>query len=211
MSDKDINNQDSYENNELDNSEKNQLICSVNDDTETDLIPLRNVEKLAEEEKSLVNQIIEASSRADLDKQFELFNINQSKKSALRIIKLNNLLSKVEDQAISRFERRPDQISNKELLDYLNVVSNQIEKAQANVDNISLKQPITVSATKNEVNINVAPELNKESREKVIDIVSALLAQANAVSQSHIDSNNDVIDADFIENNSKSIDETDES
>ena len=89
MSDKDINNQDSYENTELDNSEKNQLICSVNDDTETDLIPLSNVRKLAEEEKSLVNQIIEASSRSDLDKQFELFNINQSKKSALRIIKLN--------------------------------------------------------------------------------------------------------------------------
>ena len=53
--------------------------------------------------------------------------------------------------------------------------------------------------------------LNKESREKVIDIVSALLAQANAVSQSNIDSNNDVIDADFVENTSKSIDETDES
>ena len=37
------------------------------------------------------------------------------------VVKLSNLLNKVEDQAIERFERRPDQVSNKELLEYMNV------------------------------------------------------------------------------------------
>lgn len=178
----------------LSENEKTELIVKV--DADESLILPTNDEKLKLEESNLINQIIEAPTKEDLDKQFELFNINQSKKSALRIVKLNNLLAKVEDQAIARFEKRPDQISNKELLDYINIVSTQIDKAQSNVDKVTAKQAINLTATKNEVNINVAPQLDRDSKEKVIDIVSALLAQA---SEKNIEDNNVAIESDFTE------------
>lgn len=130
-------------------------------------------------EKKIIDAIIEAPTKEDLQRQFELFNNNQVKKNALRIIKLNNLLSKVEDQAIERFENRPDQVSNKELLDYISVVSNQIERAQ-NFNRETLTTDIgniKINNQKNEININVAPTLDREGKEHVMDAISALLKQ----------------------------------
>lgn len=135
---------------------------------------------LDEAEEVISNNIIKADSKVELEKQFDLFNITQSKKNALRVIKLNSLLSKVEDQAIERFEKRPDQISNKELLEYMQVVSGQIDRSKAYVTEILKDKPlISVNNTKNEVNVNLGPQLNRESREKVMDAISALISQVN--------------------------------
>lgn len=169
----------------------------------TDIVPVENEEELneaidaklvalplEEEQKSLITSIVEAPTKEELQRQFELFNINQSKKNALRIIKLNNLLDKVEDQAIERFEKRPDQVSNKELLEYMNVVSNQIDRAQRSVDSLSVTPAIHIAAQKNEVNINVGTELDRDSKERVMDAITALLKQ---VEKSTNPSNNEII------------------
>lgn len=171
-------------------------------------------------EENIVKDIIAADNHQELEKQFGLFNDNQVKKNALRIIKLNNLLNKVEDQALERFEKRPDQISNKELIDYMNAVSNQIEKAQnfnketlnADVGGIKIKQE------KTEVNINVAPTLSKDGKDKVVDVISQLLKQMQQPNTSNnaediieveeapyveaeVEENNDKIEKDIVYNN----------
>lgn len=128
-------------------------------------------------ENKIMRQIIEAPTKEELQTQLELFNINQSKKNAMRIVKLSNLLNKVEDQAIERFERRPDQVSNKELLEYMNVVSNQIDRAQKSVDAVKDAPAIMIKNQKNELNINVGPQLDRDSKEKVMDVISLLLKQ----------------------------------
>lgn len=132
---------------------------------------------LEDAENNLMMKIIEAPTKEELQRQLDLFNINQSKKNALRIIKLNNLLTKVEDQAIVRFEKRPDQVSNKELLEYMNVVSNQIERAQKSVDSLKDTPAIHITNQKNELNIDVGPKLDRDSKERVMDVISALLKQ----------------------------------
>lgn len=130
-------------------------------------------------EQQVVKDIVAAPNKEELEKQFQLFNMNQVKKNALRIIKLNDLLTKVEDQALERFEKRPDQVSNKELLDYMNAVSNQIEKAQ-NFSKETLSTEvggIKIRQEKTEVNINVAPVLNRNEKDRVVDVISILLNQ----------------------------------
>ena len=130
-------------------------------------------------EQQVVKDIVAAPNKEELEKQFQLFNMNQVKKNALRIIKLNDLLTKVEDQALERFEKRPDQVSNKELLDYMNAVSNQIEKAQ-NFSKETLSTEvggIKIKQEKTEVNINVAPVLNRNEKDRVADVISILLNQ----------------------------------
>ena len=130
-------------------------------------------------EQQVVKDIVAAPNKEELEKQFQLFNMNQVKKNALRIIKLNDLLTKVEDQALERFEKRPDQVSNKELLDYMNAVSNQIEKAQ-NFSKETLSTEvggIKIKQEKTEVNINVAPVLNRNEKDQVVDVISVLLNQ----------------------------------
>lgn len=139
---------------------------------------------LDDAEEKIIAKIIDAPNRSELQEQFDLFNMNQSKKNALRIIKLNGLLSKVEDQAIARFEKRPDQVSNKELLEYMNVVSSQIDRAQKQVDMLKDSPAIQVNNQKNEVNINIGNQLDRDSKERVMDAISGLLKQirANVVS-----------------------------
>ena len=130
-------------------------------------------------EQQVVKDIVAAPNKEELEKQFQLFNMNQVKKNALRIIKLNDLLTKVEDQALERFEKRPDQVSNKELLDYMNAVSNQIEKAQ-NFSKETLSTEvggIKIKQEKTEVTINVAPVLNRNEKDRVVDVISILLNQ----------------------------------
>ena len=153
----------------VDNTEEEELDEAI--DLSLEALPLEATEQ------RLMKKIIEAPTRDDLQTQFDLFNINQSKKSALRIVKLNNLLDKVEDQAIERFERRPDQVSNKELLEYMNVVSNQIERAQKSVNALKDTQAIQITNQRNELNINVGPKLDRDSKERVLGVISALLKQ----------------------------------
>lgn len=151
---------------------------------------------LDKEEKVIVEKIIEADTKEQLVAQFDLFNMNQSKKNALRVIKLNTLLDKVEDQAIARMTKRPDMISNRELLDYMNVVSNQIDRANKQIDTlkdtpaISLKQE-----NKTQVNITVG-QVDHEGKEKVIDAISALIKQLNNAPQ---EPSADIIDAETVE------------
>lgn len=154
---------------------------------------------LDKQEEKIVNEIIKASTQKELQEQFDLFNINQSKKNALRIIKLNSLLDKVEDQAIERFEKKPDQVPNKELLEYMTVVAGQIDRSQKYIDTLKDKPMIKVNQ-KNDVTINIGTELNKDSKERVMDAIQGLLKQLN-----NPDMDNKVIDADFSTNEEKTV------
>ena len=154
----------------------------VTNEEATQKLPV-TIESMTEQtlatEQQVVKDIVAAPNKEELEKQFQLFNMNQVKKNALRIIKLNDLLTKVEDQALERFEKRPDQVSNKELLDYMNAVSNQIEKAQ-NFSKETLSTEvggIKIKQEKTEVNINVAPVLNRNEKDRVVDVISVLLNQ----------------------------------
>lgn len=133
--------------------------------------------QLDAEENKIINQIIEAPTQQELQEQFDLFNMTQSKKNALRIIKLNKLLDQVEDQAIERFEKMPNQISNKELLEYMQTVSTQIDRSQKQIDGLKDRPMILVKNEKTEVNVNMTPELDRDSKNKVLNAVAALLQQ----------------------------------
>jgi len=171
--------------NELETTEENEKELDKAIDTSLSTLPLEV------EEQKLMSKIIEAPTKAELQTQFDLFNINQSKKNALRVIKLNSLLDKVEDQAIDRFKMRPDQVSNKELLEYMTVVSNQIDRAQKSVDSLKDTPAIHITNQNNEVNINVGPKLDRDSKERVMDVIATLLKQ--------VQKEPDIIEVDIVE------------
>lgn len=164
-----------------------ELIDKTN--TETDIINIEPnqidmVPSLSSKEfqKSLIDKIIDSQTKEELQDHLDLFNLAQSKNNVLRVIKLNDLLQKVENQAIERFNKRPDQISNKELLEYLQVVSTQIEKSQKTVNETIAEKPlIQITNNKNELNIQAGPTLNAESREKVIDAFSMIIKQLESL------------------------------
>ena len=159
--------------NEVDTIDSNELIRKTADD--------------------LTLAIAKAESKEELEALYQKFNINNTKKNALRINQLNNLLDQVNQQAVERFNRRPETVSNKEILDYMNAIQNQIERSQRTVDGIKDITAIQVNNTQNNtVNIHVKdtdiPYLSKDSRDRITDLVASILQESNKVK------NEDIVD-----------------
>ena len=172
--------------NELDNNTTQE-----NDKNEVATIDSNELIRKTAEELTL--SIAKAESKEELEALYQKFNINNTKKNALRITQLNNLLDQVNEQAVERFNRRPETISNKEILDYMNAIQNQIERSQRTVDGIKDITAIQVNNTQNNtVNIHVKdtdiPYLSKDSRDRITDLVASILQESNTVK------NEDIID-----------------
>ena len=113
---------------------------------DTELIPQSNnldlikvdTTKLNEESLALINQIIEENNIEKAKDLTYLFNINQNKKTMVRVNKLNELLDVITDQAVDRFTKKPDEISNKELLDSLKTVQDLMGHSDITITQIYL-------------------------------------------------------------------------
>lgn len=137
---------------------------------EIDSIPL------ARSAAMIVNNIIQTDNVDEIKKLNKLFEINQAKKNALRVIKLNSLLDIVTDQAVERFTKRPYEVTNKEVFDAMQVVQNQIEKSQKIIDKVDDSPMIQINQQNNSINVTVGEDpVDRESKERVIDAVNALL------------------------------------
>ena len=107
-----------------------------------------------------------------------LFNLNAQKRNVMRVIKMNDLLDKVTDQVIQRFEKTPANFSNEDLIKYMQVTENAIDRANKNLNLVEETPPIQLMQN-NQVNINIDNGLDRESREKVLSIVEAILNETN--------------------------------
>lgn len=138
---------------------------------------------LSEESQRLLSQII---AERDVDKSAQLthlFNLNQNKKTLVRLDKFSNLLDTIAEQAYDRFTSRPDEISNKELLDGMKIMQDLLERGKKQVvENDEGPAPlIQINQTNNEVNMNnTVSGLSRESRAKVQKAVSDLLKSMTA-------------------------------
>jgi len=184
-----------------DEKELNEQLDLVLDNNETAL-------DFSSKDKEIIQSIIDADSKAELEKQFALFNINQSKKNALRIIKLEQIMNIAEDQAIDRLTKRPDQISHRELLDYMQIISGQIDRSQKYIDTLperDLIQPVNVD--KQQININIGTDYTQDNKENVINAVKGIfdIIKQNNAKQAK----NDVIDTPITDLSDKNEEEDD--
>ena len=134
--------------------------------------------KINSDNKELTQQLLDCK---DLDKVKELtalFNLNAQKKSAVRILKMNNLLDKITNEIIERFDNRSQTFTNDDLLKYMQAVENSIDKSSKTLGMVE-DTPAIQYQQNNQVNIQVnEPGLNRDSRQKVLDAVNQILQQA---------------------------------
>ena len=115
----------------------------------------------------------------DVDKVKDLtnlFNLNAQKRNVARVLKMTDLLDKVTDQVLTRFERTPDNFSNEDLIKFMQVTENSIEKANKALSQVD-QTPAIQYQQNNQVNINIGESLNRESRQRVTDTVQAFLSR----------------------------------
>ena len=149
-------------------------------DSSTSLTP--TTPNLNQESLALINQIIAENDEQKAQQLMYLFNLNQNKKTMIRVNKLSELLDTITDQALTRFTARPDEISNKELFDGLKTVQDLIERGQKQVNGSTDIPLIQVNQQNNEVNLGGSGStLSRDSRERVKSAVLGLLSSLATV------------------------------
>jgi len=127
---------------------------------------------LSSSTEELEQRIMETDDPEELQKIINLFNINIKKKDIIRAGKLNKLQDKTLAQITERIEKNPDLFSNRDLLDYYKVIQDTLTRADISTDNmpkIQFNQQI--------INVNQEDSLSRESKEKVMDLIKAIMQQ----------------------------------
>lgn len=146
----------------------------------TAVAPYENA-TLNQESLELLDKIIASSDEKQTQDLTYLFNLNQNKKTLVRMDKLSGLQDGLVDQFVKRIQERPDEISNKELMDGLRIVQDIIERGQRQVSGVDQQPLIQFNQQNNSVNIgsDTMTDLNRESRDRVKNAVLGLLSGLN--------------------------------
>lgn len=131
----------------------------------------------------LSKKIAKSSNKDELESLYDAFKINDTKKNAFRMNKLNELLDKIVDEAGKRLEHRSDEMTNKEIIDYMNALQAQIDHSKSTIEGIKEVNAVQVNKVSNTMNINIgdsATTLSRESREKIMDVVRDILTSAQS-------------------------------
>lgn len=149
---------------------------------------------LSLEAQRLIGELTTEKDKQKMQAIEQQFNEIQRKKQLARVSKLSDVQDMLADQFYKRISQRPDEISNKEMLDGMKVIQDLMEKSQKHTDSIEdIPQLIQINQTE----VNVGNNLNRDSRERVKNAVLDLLNSINKTQQ--MADEQDVIEADFIE------------
>lgn len=130
---------------------------------------------LDEKNEKLAQKILNASTLDETKDLTALFNLNIQKRNVLRVLKMNNLLDKVTEQIIERFEKAPNNFTNEDLLKYMQVTENAIDRANKNLNQIE-ETPAIQLMQNNQVNINIDnSSIDRESRIRITETVQKIL------------------------------------
>ena len=135
-------------------------------------------DKLDRGTEKIATKIIRSKDLDEVKDLTALFNLQQTKKSVLRTMTYNQLVDSIIEQMQERVSKRADQFSNKELLDYLKIMNEGIEKAQQQINSVSSAEPlIQFNQQNNTVVVNQADQLDAASRQRVSRALSSILAK----------------------------------
>ena len=163
------------------NDENNKDLQQVSqiDQQPVSIDDLISVIPLDNQTAKVTNELIEEQDLDKVKNLTKLFNLNQAKRNAIRVMKLNSLLDKVSDQMIERFNKKPGEFSNKELLDYMSVVQSTIDRANKSIELVNQTPAIVINQQNNQVNIDNSPVLDRESRMRVVEAVKGIMNTLN--------------------------------
>lgn len=143
-------------------------------------------ESLDTRNADIAQKILDAETLEETKDLTALFNLNDRKRNVLRIMKMNNLLDDVTEKIIERFEKRPDNFTNEDLLKFMQATENSIDRANKNL-NLVDETPAIQLIQNNQVNVNTVNGLDRESRLKVTETVQEILKRIAASNQEMIE------------------------
>ena len=145
-----------------------------------------NTADLNKESLEIINQII-AAEDADKTKDLTyLFNVNQNKKTMVRLDKLSALQDQLVAQLSKRVVERSDEVTTQEIMNALKIIQDIMDRGTKQITAEPEKPLIQINQQTNNIGGN-STGLSRDSRRKVEDVVSSLLRDiANNSNDSNI-------------------------
>ena len=134
-------------------------------------------------QEELEQSLLEEDNIDNIKAIIDIFNINIKKKDIIRTSKLNELQNRVYEQLDKRLTTNAEEFSNKDLLDYFKVIQETINKSDVNSEDVVTPK---IQLNQNNLNINMGPILNRDSRQNVLDAVKKILENQVALEEKDI-------------------------
>ena len=157
--------------------------------SETTALVEINTADLNKESLEIINQIIAAEDAEKTKDLTYLFNVNQNKKTMVRLDNLSQLQDKLVGLLAKRVTERPDEMPNQEIMNALKIIQDIIDRGTKQITAEPEKPLIQINQQTNNIGGNTTG-LSRDSRRKVEDVVSSLLRD--------ITNNENVVDAEPI-------------
>ena len=125
---------------------------------------------------TLVDNILEEPDPNKTKDLVELFNWNMSKKNVVRLQKLNKLYDSITDQMVERVDKRADQFSNGDLIDYVKTIQGAIDINTKNLAQVQ-EPPLIVQQNNTQINVNVVDQFDRAAKDRILAAVQATLKQ----------------------------------
>lgn len=135
------------------------------------------VDSLNSKLDTLVTDIMQEDDPNKTKDLVNVFNWNISKKNIARIHTLNNLYDSITAQMVERVEKRADQFSNSDLLDYVKTIQTAIDTNTKNLSQVK-EPPVILHQNNTQINVNLADSFDRQTRERILSAVQATLKQA---------------------------------
>ena len=176
---------------------------SMDNEPETHLImeaPKENPISLKSSSMQILNKIASAESVDELREFTKLFHLSLAKQEASRALTQSELLDLVLVQAAERIRKRPDEMSNKDLLDYMNAFQTSLDKTTKTLDDkIDSVPSLSLTQNNQEININIGNgktmSIDDKSRERILEVVNAI-TKGNRQMANDVPEEGNIIDAD---------------
>jgi len=156
-----------------------------------DALQVLDTVQLDSDTQAIANQIIHEPDGNKVKQLIDMFNLNQKKKNVIRLIKFNGLLDTVSDSMIERFQKKPGEFGNQDLLNYMSVVQNAIDRVQKSVDSAS-DMPAIQFNQQNNVNIETVDMFDKEAKEKIATAIKAILNKSKEYKDIELDTSKEL-------------------
>lgn len=155
-------------------------------------VALADTEKLQQQATHILNELIAETDIAKTNDLLYLFNINQSKKTTVRIDAMGRLLDTLAGEAYNRATQKPDELSNDDLVKLMKVAADLIDKGQTQIKKQEEAPLIQINTQNNDINMAEQKGLDRLSRDKVKKAIMDLL---KGIAAGDTQSVEDIIDA----------------
>lgn len=146
--------------------EKNELL---NLEEDTNLI-----DTVKEKDNELIDTILQETDIDKLKDLTHVFNAFQAKRQILRVNALNDVQDALVAQMARRLQETPNNFNNNDIAMWMKTVQQTLDSAQNSVKSID-DVPAIVNQNNTQINVNVEDNLSRESREKIMDALQAIL------------------------------------